>query len=108
MAPYDPPVDHYSELDVSWASDEDIFGFIGLKGRRFYWLSRILGLSYLWFDEKRKVLEIWGPYYVHENQQSAHLISAELEHFIETRQNEASHVGGTRGEREETGAYVMV
>jgi hypothetical protein len=108
MAPYDPPVDHYSELDVSWASDEDIFGFIGLKGRRFYWLSRILGLSYLWFDEKRKVLEIWGPYYVHENQQSAHLISAELEHFIKTRQNEASHVGGTRGEREETGAYVMV
>jgi len=108
MAPYNPPIDHYSELDVSWASDEDIYNFIGLKGRRFYWLSRFLGLSYLWFDEKRKVSEIWGPYYVHENQQSAHVISAELENFILTRQNDAPDRAGTRGVCEEASAYVMV
>lgn len=38
-------------LDGSWASSEDVYAFIGVKGRRFNWLSRFLGLSYLWFDD---------------------------------------------------------
>jgi len=108
MAPYEPPIDHYSELDVSWAEPEDIYAFIGVKGRRFIWLSRLLGLSYLWFDEERKKLEIWGPYYVHENRQSALVIEAELENFIFTRQNEAPPGCGTSGVLDETASYVMV
>jgi hypothetical protein len=108
MAPYQPPVDHYSELDVSWVDSEDIYAFIGVKGRRFYWLSRFLGLSYLWFDEKRKVLEIWGPYYVHENKQSALVIEAELEHFIHIRQNETHERGGISRVPDETASYIMV
>lgn len=62
MAPYDPPIAHYSQLDVSEYSDEQMLTFIGKKGHRFYWLTNKLGLNYLWWDHERKVVELWGSY----------------------------------------------
>ena len=88
MAPYQPPVAHYSELDVSGVDPEDIYSFIGKKGKRFYWLTRFLNLQYLWYNEPKKAIEIWGPYYTHENRQSALVIEAELEHFLTNRHTE--------------------
>ena len=66
--------------------DEDaIFKFIGKEGKKFYYLTRVCELDYLWYDRERKKIEIWGPYHVHVNQQTAHLIRAELEHFFDSR-----------------------
>jgi len=47
-----------------------------------------LGLDYLWYDKERKVIEIWGPYYTHLNQQSAHIIRCELDYFIKPKLEE--------------------
>jgi hypothetical protein len=44
----------------------------------------VCGLDYLWYDRDRKKIEIWGPYHVHANRQTAHLIDAELEHFFKS------------------------
>ncbi len=62
MAPYSPPIAHYSQLDVSQHSDEDILYVIGKGGRGFYKLTTQLGLNYLWWDKERKVVEIWGSF----------------------------------------------
>ena len=89
MAPYTPPSSHYSQMDVSEYTEDEIFSFIGKTGKRFYWLTHKLGLEYLWYDKQRKVFELWGPYYTHTNQQSAHVIKCELDYFI------APKLGGT-------------
>jgi hypothetical protein len=72
-------------MDVSMYDHEHIFAFIGRTGKRFYWLTQKLGLEYLWYDKERRVIELWGPFYTHENQQSAHVIQAELEYFLEPK-----------------------
>lgn len=79
MAPYTPPNTHYSQLDVSAYSEEDIFKFIGQGGKRFYWLTKFLDLAYLWYDKKRRVIEIWGPFESLQNFQSHHVIECELD-----------------------------
>jgi len=68
-------------MDVSKYDEDHIFGFIGKTGKRFYWLTRLLGLDYLWYDKERKVIEIWGPYCTHLNKQSEHVIGCELNFF---------------------------
>ena len=82
MAPYQPPNAHYSQMDVSEYTEEQIFSFIGKTGKKFYLLTKKLGLDYRWYDKERKVVEIWGPLYTHVNQQSAHVIRCELDFFI--------------------------
>ncbi len=63
MAPYDPPVNaHYTELDVSNYPEDFMWKAIGKEGKNFYDLTAWLKLKYLWYDENRKVVEIWGPY----------------------------------------------
>lgn len=81
MPVYDPPISHYSEMNVSDYDEDHIFSYIGKGGKRFYWLTRFLQLDYLWYDSTRKVIEIWGPYHVHTNKQSEHVIRCELDHF---------------------------
>jgi len=101
MAPYTPPIAHYSQMDVSRYADGDMFAFIGRTGKRFYWLTHKLGLDYLWYDKGRKVIEIWGPYYTHVNAQSAKVIECELDFFMnkvkedETIQDENVHTAET-------------
>jgi hypothetical protein len=79
MAPYTPPNTHYSELDVSSYEQDDIFKFIGKSGKRFYWLTKFLNLSYLWYDKNREVIEVWGPYESLQNFQAHHIIQCELD-----------------------------
>ena len=86
MAPYTPPhMTHYSQMDVSMYDEERLFAFIGRTGKRFYWLTRTLGLDYLWYDRERQVFEIWGPFFTHANKQSEHVIRCELEYFMEPK-----------------------
>lgn len=88
MAPYTPPNAHYSQMDVSEYTEDQIFAFIGKTGKKFYWLTQKLGLDYLWYDKERKVIEIWGPYFTHMNQQSAHVIRCELDYFLKPKLEE--------------------
>lgn len=81
MAPYNPPVSHYTELDVTEYDEDFMFAFVGKGGRRHYWLTRMLGVDYLWYDHQRKVIEIWGPFDVLRTRQAQELLMAELEIF---------------------------
>jgi len=62
MAPYVPQNAHYVHLDVCEYLHEDLYSFVGRGGRRFYRLTRELGLQYLWFNPENKVIEVWGSY----------------------------------------------
>jgi len=110
MPPYNPPVTHYSQLDVSHVPEEDMYAFIGRRGRRFYWLTRFLNLSYLWYNPKKSI-EIWGPYWVHENRQAALVIEAELDNFLLNREkskSEKEYVFVNRGRNMQVGESTAV
>ena len=62
MAPYVPQNAHYVHLDVCEHYNEDLYAFVGRNGCRFYRLTRQLGLQYLWFNPKNKVIELWGSF----------------------------------------------
>tara|TARA_R110000803_G_scaffold173580_1_gene236306 strand:+ start:2569 stop:2835 length:267 start_codon:yes stop_codon:yes gene_type:complete len=62
MAPYEPPVAHYTQLNVPDIDEDTMFEFVGKNGYRFYRLTRELGVRYLWYDKERKVIEVWGSY----------------------------------------------
>lgn len=63
MAPYEPPHDaHYTELSVRDFDPDFMWKVIGKEGRNFYAITDWLKLKYLWYDDKRSVVEIWGPY----------------------------------------------
>ena len=81
MAPYNPPVSHYTELDVSEYDEAFMFSFVGKGGKRHYWMTRKLCVDYLWYDPKRKVIEIWGPFNVLQTRQAQELLKSELEIF---------------------------
>lgn len=87
MAPYDPPSAHYAQMDVSMYDDNTMFEFIGKGGRRFYWLTKFLGLDYIWYDKERQVIELWGPFECLENFQSEFVIRCEIEHLSQKRKH---------------------
>jgi len=49
------------------------------NGKKFYWLTRYLELSYMWYDKERKVIELWGPYESLQNFQAHHILECELD-----------------------------
>ena len=62
MPEYDPPANaHYTQLDVSEYPDGFMWKAIGKEGRNFYRITDWLKLKYVWYDDKRNVVEIWGP-----------------------------------------------
>lgn len=62
MAPYNPPITHYTELDVSSYSVDLLLCLVGKGGNGFYKLTDRLRLEYIWYDIDRKVVELWGSY----------------------------------------------
>ena len=62
MAPYEPPIAHYTQLNVPDIDEDTMFEFVGKNGYRFYKLTRDLKLKYLWYDKERKAIEVWGSY----------------------------------------------
>ena len=62
MAPYEPPIAHYAQLDVSQYSVDTILCAVGKGGHGFYKLTDRLRLEYVWYDIDRKVIELWGSY----------------------------------------------
>ncbi len=62
MAPYDPPIAHYAQLDVSQYPLELLLAVIGKGGQGFYRITDRLNLEYVWYDIDRKIVELWGSY----------------------------------------------
>ena len=61
MAPYNPPINlSYAELDISKYDNRMILCMIGKGGKGFYGLTRKLKISYLWWNQERRVIELWG------------------------------------------------
>tara|TARA_B110000503_G_scaffold31497_1_gene50863 strand:- start:475 stop:750 length:276 start_codon:yes stop_codon:yes gene_type:complete len=75
-------------MDVSEYDEDRLFSFIGTTGKKFYWLTNQLELDYLWYNKERKVIEIWGPYHTHLNQQAARVIRCELDYFMKPKSEE--------------------
>jgi hypothetical protein len=81
MAPYDPPSSHYAHLRVDLYDDEMISSFMGLRGWRFYDLTKRLNVRYIWWNRVNKVIEVWGPYNSHRDNHPIDVIQSELETF---------------------------
>lgn len=84
MAPYVPQNAHYVHLDVCEYLHEDLYAFVGFGGRRFYKLTRELGLQYLWFNPENKVIECWGSF-ESMKRDPARRVREEFEKFMSQR-----------------------
>ena len=58
---YNPPNSHYSEIYVP--EYVNIGVLIGKNGRHFKEITNETECSYIWYDQTRNVIEIWGPMY---------------------------------------------
>ena len=58
---YNPPLNaHYTQIDCV-VKPENIGKLVGENGRIFNAITRAAHVNYLWFDNSRNVIEIWGP-----------------------------------------------
>lgn len=57
---YNPPDAHYSQVHCSIKKD-DINSLIGRNGYVFNAITKASHIDYLWYDNTRNVIEIWGP-----------------------------------------------
>ena len=85
MAPYVPQNAHYAHLDVCEYPIDDLYAFVGRGGRRFYRLTRQLGLKYLWFNPDSKVIEVWGPFESLRDLDPVRVVREELQKFVSQR-----------------------
>ena len=83
MAPYNPPIKHYAHLKIDLYSDDMIAAFMGHRGRRFYELTKRLGVYYIWWNKDIRVIEVWGPYESFRDNHPIDVINWELDHFVE-------------------------
>lgn len=50
----------YTQIECN-VKPENIGRLVGEKGRAFNAITRCAGVNYLWIDNVRNVIEIWGP-----------------------------------------------
>ena len=62
MPIYDPPDAHYSEIDVKKYSKKQMLKAIGKEGSNFKMLTQRNNLKYIWWDQKRNKVELWGSF----------------------------------------------
>jgi hypothetical protein len=58
--------------------------FMGPRGWRFYDLTSQLKMSYIWWNKKLRIIEIWGPYSSFRDNDPVGTIHAELDKFVST------------------------
>ncbi len=68
---YNPPIDSlYAEVMVpEWISDSLMYRVIGKEGIAFKAITHVSGCEYVWWNNEKKVIEVWG--YNHEGLASA-------------------------------------
>lgn len=76
---YNPPNAHYSEVKCD-LSQQQIKKLIGKNGYFFNVITKAAKVNYLWFDNQRQVIEIWGPM-IHLENAKRRLIDR-MEHVV--------------------------
>lgn len=84
MAPYAPPIAHYAHIRVDLYDDDMISKFMGSGGWRFYSLTDKLKMSYIWWNRKLRIIEVWGPYSSFKNNNPIEVIHRALDKFVTT------------------------
>ena len=59
---YNPPVSHYSHIDVSHVPPSIMEDIMGYKGAYFKAFTQAMKLKYVWWNKENNVVELWGPY----------------------------------------------
>lgn len=62
MPAYNPPIAHYTEVDATDLSITQFLRAIGKDGIHFKRLTSRTGTEYIWWDQNRNVVEVWGSY----------------------------------------------
>ena len=62
MAPYNPPDAHYNEISMKECELWKKNLLLESGGKFLYQMTHKLGLKYVWYNTKRDVIELWGPY----------------------------------------------
>lgn len=62
MPSYAPPLAHYSEVDATDLTSAQILRAIGKEGIHFKRLTYRTRTQYIWWDQTRNVIEVWGSY----------------------------------------------
>ena len=58
---YNPPINEdYCEMEATISHDL-MKHVIGAKGVHFIKITELSGMKYIWYDNQRNVIEIWGP-----------------------------------------------
>lgn len=57
---YNPPDAHYSQVPC-YIDKNDINKLIGKNGNVFNAITKASNVKYIWYDNTRNVIEIWGP-----------------------------------------------
>ena len=82
MAPYDPPTDKsYTALDVSGYDHNMLLCLIGKGGKGFYGITRRLNIDYLWYDQYKRRIELWGDEHILDMGKSVHKLHRIVESF---------------------------
>ena len=59
---YDPPVAHYRHFPLTSEQLENVAKIIGKDGCHFIRITKKARVRYIWFNQERGVVEIWGPH----------------------------------------------
>ena len=62
MPPYNPPIAHYTEVDASDLSITQFLKAIGKEGIHFKRLTERTGTEYIWWNQERNIIEVWGSF----------------------------------------------
>lgn len=57
---YNPPDAHYSQVSC-FIDKKNINSLIGKNGSVFNAITKASHVDYIWYDNNRNVIEIWGP-----------------------------------------------
>ena len=62
MPAYAPPIAHYTEVDATDLPVTTFLRAIGKEGIHFKKLTARTRTEYIWWDQTRNVIEVWGSY----------------------------------------------
>lgn len=63
---YNPPNTHYCHADFNdwYLSIEEIQAIMGQNGEHLKRLTKECNVKYVWWNDQKKIIEIWGPHSV--------------------------------------------
>ena len=58
---YNPPISFYTQINTH-LSNSDMYQIIGKSGCNFKYLTKKFNLNYIWWNEEKNVIEVWGKH----------------------------------------------